>query len=187
MGHRGSPSRWLPVFFAIDIGRGVEILDVTTEIVDYVDADDRFVRCGPRSGAMADGLYYRVAATVVRSGDGRVLVYRRSSGATVFPGYHDVLIGGGVRTGESYRQAAERELAEEIGLKTTVSEIHRIRHDSPVGPCHLVVHVAVFNTVLRPAAGEIDWHGLLPVAQVLADPPQPFIQAGLDALRRLIG
>lgn len=157
------------------------------ETVDYVDAEDRFVRCGPRNGAGAAGLYYRVAATIVGTGDGQVLVYRRPSCAAVFPGYHDVLIGGGVRAGETYRQAAVRELAEEIGLWSAVHEVQRVRHDSPMGPCHLVVHLALLDAVPRPALGEIREYALLPPAQVISEPPQPFIPAGLQALDHLIG
>lgn len=125
------------------------------ETIDYVDADDRFVRYGPRGGAGAAGLYYRAAATIVRTGDGRVLVYRRHARAAVFPGHHDVLIGCGVRADESYHQTAVRELAEEMGLRTTVRELRRYGHDSPVGPCHLVVHLALLDAVPRPDPGEI--------------------------------
>lgn len=155
------------------------------EIIDYVDSDDRFVRSGPRNGAEAAGLYYRVAATIVHTADGRVLVYRRPAWATVFPGHHDVLVGGGVRAGESYEQAAARELAEEFGLRTTVREVWRVRHDSPVGPCHLTVHLAVLDAALHPDPTEIAQHALLPIPQVLSDPPRPFVPAGLRALRQV--
>lgn len=155
------------------------------ETVDYVDSDDRFVRSGPRGNAGAAGLYYRVAATIVHTGDGRVLVYRRPSHAAVFPGCHDVLIGGGVRAGENYQQAAMRELAEETGLHTAVREVLRVRHDSPVGPCHLAVHLALLDGLVRAAADEMEQPQLLPLTKVLSDPPQPFIPAGMEALRRL--
>ncbi|WP_242906751.1 NUDIX domain-containing protein [Actinomadura terrae] len=156
------------------------------EIIDYVDSDDRFVRSGPRGKAAAEGLYYRVAATIVHTGDGRVLVYRRPSHAAVFPGYHDVLVGGGVRAGEDYRQAAMRELAEETGLRPAVREVLRVRHDSPVGPCHLAVHLALLDGPIRAAADEMEQYRLLPLANVVSDPPQPFVPAGLETLRRLL-
>lgn len=156
------------------------------ETIDYVDAGDRFVRCGPRGGAGAAGLCYRVAATIVQTGDGRVLVYRRPARAAVFPGHHDVLIGGGVRAGESYHQAAVRELAEEMGLRTAVREVGRYGHDSPAGPCHLVVHLALLDAVPRPDPGEIAEYALLPVHQVLSGPPRPFVPAGRQALRQLM-
>jgi 8-oxo-dGTP pyrophosphatase MutT (NUDIX family) len=154
------------------------------ETIDYVDAEDRVVRRGPRHGAQAAGLHYRVAATIVHTGDAKVLVYRRSPRAEVFPGHHDVLIGGGVRAGETYREAALRELAEEFGLRPHLHEAYRVSHDSPIGPCHLVVHIGLLDAVPKPDPIEIDGHELLPLARVLADPPQPFIPAGLEALNR---
>ncbi|MEO3977778.1 NUDIX hydrolase [Streptomyces sp. CAU 1734] len=155
------------------------------ETIDYVDAEDRFVCRGPRGGAGAAGLHYRIAATIVLDGTGRVLVYRRPARATVHPGCHDVLVGGGVRAGESYRRAAERELAEETGLRVPVREVLRSRRDSPLGPCHLRVHLALLDGPVRAAPDEIAQHLLLPLAEVLTDPPQPFIPAGLESLRRL--
>jgi 8-oxo-dGTP pyrophosphatase MutT (NUDIX family) len=172
---------------------------VPEETVDYVDADDRPVRRGPRGRAAELGLYYRVAATVCRDGAGRVLVYRRPAGAAVYGGYHDVLIGGSVRAGESYQEAAGRELAEELGLLVTPREIYRARQDSPVGPCWLAVHTAELpeGAELRPHPGELDWCGLVPAADLLAGGPggpsgpggalRPFVPAGRAALARLLG
>ncbi|MGP3920884.1 NUDIX domain-containing protein [Nonomuraea sp. 10N515B] len=37
-----------------------------------------------------------------------------------FPGYYDVMVGGAVGVGESYEEAAVRELAEELGVRVPV-------------------------------------------------------------------
>lgn len=131
-----------------------------------------------------DGLYYRVAATIVLKQD-HVLTYRRPATVSVFPGHHDVLVGGSLRAGETYRQAAQRELAEEFGIRPALREALRLRQDSPIGPCHLTVYLAGLDGRLRPDRAEIDHHELLPVAGVLACPPQPFIPTGLAVLRQL--
>jgi 8-oxo-dGTP pyrophosphatase MutT (NUDIX family) len=154
------------------------------ELIDFVNADDQVVRRGPRGRSGADGLYFRAAATVVLVKD-RVLVYRRPATAGVFPGHHDVLVGGWLRAGETYRQAAQRELAEEFGIRPALREALRLRQDSPVGPCHLTVYLAELAGRLRPDRVEIDHHELLPVAGVVACPPEPFIPTGLAVLRRL--
>jgi 8-oxo-dGTP pyrophosphatase MutT (NUDIX family) len=154
------------------------------ETIDFVDTQDHVVRRGLRGQAGAAGLYYRVAATIVGTRDGRVLVYRRSSHADVFPSHHDVLIGGAVRAGESYLQAAVRELAEELDIRPSVREVSRVRLESPVGPCHLAVHFALHSGTVRTAPGEVDGYALVRIEEVLTAPPQPFVPAGLAALRQ---
>jgi ADP-ribose pyrophosphatase YjhB (NUDIX family) len=156
----------------------------TVEMIDFVNADDQLVRRGPRGCSGVDGLYFRVAATIVLAAD-RVLVYRRPTAVGVFPGHHDVLVGGWLRAGETYRQAAGRELAEEFGIRPALREALRLRQDSPVGPCHLTVYLAELDGRLRPDRAEIDHHELLPVARVLDCPPRPFVPTGLTVLRRL--
>ena len=53
---------------------------------------------------------------MVRSTDGRILVHRRSDSKDVWPGRWDLAVGGVVTAGEDYDGAAERELAEEVGV-----------------------------------------------------------------------
>jgi 8-oxo-dGTP pyrophosphatase MutT (NUDIX family) len=53
---------------------------------------------------------------VVRATDGRILVHRRSDVKDVWPGRWDLAVGGVVTAGEDYDRAAERELAEEVGV-----------------------------------------------------------------------
>ncbi|MFC9130637.1 NUDIX domain-containing protein [Streptomyces sp. NPDC057099] len=55
---------------------------------------------------------HRVATTVCRDSEGRVLVHRRQEGVSRFPGQCNWLIGGAAEVGESYEEAAARELTE---------------------------------------------------------------------------
>jgi 8-oxo-dGTP pyrophosphatase MutT (NUDIX family) len=63
-----------------------------------------------------ENLRHRSAAIVVLSTDGRLLIHRRADSKDLHPGWWDVCAGGVVGVGESYEQAARRELAEEIGV-----------------------------------------------------------------------
>lgn len=86
------------------------------ELVDRVDEEDRVIGVVDRGEAMEKGWLHRVATTVCRDPDGRILVHRRSEGMSRFPGQYNWLVGGAAEVGESYEEAAARELAEELGV-----------------------------------------------------------------------
>jgi isopentenyldiphosphate isomerase len=86
------------------------------ELVDVVDADDRVVATVTRREMRRHRLRHRAVFVAVRASDGRLLVHRRSESKDVWPGWWDVAVGGVVASGETYAQAAVRELAEEVGI-----------------------------------------------------------------------
>ncbi|MFC9789179.1 NUDIX domain-containing protein [Rhodococcus sp. NPDC127528] len=87
------------------------------EIVSVYDADGLPVGTAPRSRVYAEGLWHASAGVLLRSRDGNSLyVHRRSPAKAVFGGMHDCLAGGVVDPGETPRDTAARELAEELGV-----------------------------------------------------------------------
>ena len=89
------------------------------EMVDIVDENDVVVRVVPRAVMRRERLRHRSVFILVRDGDGRVLVHRRSELKDLWPGWWDVAIGGVVASGEDYDDAARRELREEAGINAT--------------------------------------------------------------------
>ncbi len=90
------------------------------EFVEHVDEQDRVLAVVSRGDAVRHGWLHRIAVTVYRDRAGRVLVHRRSEGVSRFPGHYEVVAGGAVTAGESYQEAAARELAEELGIRVPV-------------------------------------------------------------------
>ena len=86
------------------------------ELVEWVDADDRVIEVVTRARMRAENLRHRSAGVVVLAGDGRLLIHRRAEDKDLHPGYWDVCAGGVVAVGETYDEAAHRELAEELGI-----------------------------------------------------------------------
>jgi isopentenyldiphosphate isomerase len=86
------------------------------ELVDVVDEDDRVVATVTRREMRADRLRHRAVFVIVTSSSGQLLVHRRSEDKDLWPGRWDLGVGGVVGAGESYELAAERELAEEVGV-----------------------------------------------------------------------
>ena len=86
------------------------------ELVDIVDDDDRVIATVSRAEMRARRLQHRSVGIAILSSDGRLLVHRRSLTKDLWPGWWDIAAGGVVTAGETYEEAARRELAEELGI-----------------------------------------------------------------------
>lgn len=132
------------------------------ELVERVDDRDRAlgVVVGRRQ-AVREGWLHRVAVTVCRDERGRILVHRRSERLSRFPGLHEVMAGGAVGVGESYEQAAARELAEEFGVRALPRLLFTFLNRVGSSPHWLGVHEAVVPDTVAADPEEIAWHGWL--------------------------
>lgn len=90
--------------------------DPEEELVEWVDESDRVIAVVPRARMRRENLRHRSAAVVVMSTDARLLIHRRADTKDLRPGWWDVCAGGVLAVGESYEDAARRELAEEVGV-----------------------------------------------------------------------
>lgn len=89
------------------------------EIVTVVDGENRPVAALPRHRVRRENLPHRATFIFVFDRQGRVLVQRRTAIKDIYPGFHDLAAGGVVAAGESYEACAEREAAEELGIRDT--------------------------------------------------------------------
>lgn len=92
------------------------LLNVGEELVDVVDESDQIIGTVPRRVMRADHLRHRAVFIAILDGAGRLLVHRRSPLKDIWPSWCDIAVGGVVAAGESYLEAARRELAEEVGI-----------------------------------------------------------------------
>jgi isopentenyldiphosphate isomerase len=89
---------------------------MTDELVDIVDDDDNVIAVATRREMRARRLQHRSVGIAVLSTGGKLLIHRRSLSKDIWPGWWDIAAGGVVAAGESYADAARRELAEELGV-----------------------------------------------------------------------
>ena len=89
------------------------------EIVIVVDGGNRPVAELPRRRVRAENLPHRATCIFVFDRRGRLLVQCRTAGKDLYPGFYDLAAGGVVAAGESYERCAEREAAEELGIRGT--------------------------------------------------------------------
>ncbi|THA80132.1 NUDIX domain-containing protein [Streptomyces sp. A0592] len=131
--------------------------------MERVDDQDRLLgMVVSRRRAIREGWLHRVAVTVCRDDRGRILVHRRSEQVSRFPGFYEVEIGGAANVGESYEQAATRELAEELGIRATPRLLFTFLNRRGLSPHWLGVHEAVVSEdAMVPDPDEVAWHGWL--------------------------
>lgn len=92
------------------------------ELVEHIDTDGTVIEVVTRRRMRSENLRHRSVAIIVQSTDGRLLVHRRADDKDVYPGYWDLAAGGVVAAGEPSDLAAERELAEELGISGALLE-----------------------------------------------------------------
>ncbi|WKX10635.2 NUDIX hydrolase [Streptomyces sp. NL15-2K] len=158
-----------------------------SEPVERVDEQDRVLGAVERSEAIENHWLHRIATTVCRDPQGRVLVHRRAENLSRFPGQYDWLIGGATEVGESYEEAAARELAEELGVEAPVRFVFKFLCRGAISPYWLGVHEAVVTEVIAPDPAAIAWHGWVTESE-LRDALRrwTFVPDGVEALRRYL-
>ena len=82
----------------------------------YVDEHDVVIGSGSKTDAAFGGIRHRVARVFLVNTAGAILLQKRALHLSSQPGKWDMSACGHVDAGESYRDAAVRELAEEVGV-----------------------------------------------------------------------
>lgn len=96
------------------------------EVLDVVDLNDEAVGQATREECHKEFLRHRAVQIFVFDTQGRIFVQKRSKKKDVFPGFYEASCSGHVQAGEAYRQAAARELAEELGITHTEHELREL-------------------------------------------------------------
>jgi len=101
----------------------VEYLDLVNENDEIIGKEDRDVIY------KNDWRNFRVINIMIFTSDNKIIVPKRSADRRVFPNCYDCSVGGHVSSGETYEQAAYRELEEELGI--TNVELEEIAYFKP--------------------------------------------------------
>ncbi len=97
------------------------------ELFDILDVNGAPTgKMKPRGIPFTDGEYRRVVHIVILSTDNKMLIQQRQFFKSGYPGQWDLTVGGSALAGENGREAAQRELEEEIGLKLDFTDVRPI-------------------------------------------------------------
>lgn len=148
------------------------------EIFDVCDEHDRVIGQLPRSVVHARKLLHRAVHVFVFNTKGELLLQLRSAEKDEYPRCYTSSASGHLGTGESYAEAAPRELEEELGLADCALEW---LHKFPAGPETSHEHTVLYRTVtdvpLRIDPHEITavtFHTLDEISVMLAREPERF-------------
>ena len=87
------------------------------EIFEIVDDFNNVIGIAPRSQCHGNpGLCHRTAHVVVLNELGDILLQKRSNDKDIQPGKWDSAVGGHLIVGETFEEAAVREMNEELGI-----------------------------------------------------------------------
>lgn len=86
------------------------------DLLPVVDERDQLIGVMPRRQVHLERLRHRAVEIAVVDSQGRVWLQKRSRFKDAYPGFWDLSATGHVDPGESYDEAARRELCEELGI-----------------------------------------------------------------------
>ncbi|MFA6908497.1 MAG: NUDIX domain-containing protein [Patescibacteria group bacterium] len=128
-----------------------------TEYLDIVNEADEVIGRAPRDQIYAEKKLHRIVHVLLFTSSGKIILQKRAKHVSFCPLHWSTSVGGHVRSGETWEQAAVREAQEELGIQieplfgytdmyTPVTAIHKI----------LTTFTAVYDGVLTPNPKEVD-------------------------------
>ncbi len=156
------------------------------EVFDVVDETDAVVGRATRSEVHGNpSLIHRVAHVLVCRLDGALFLQLRSPDKDVQPGKWDTSVGGHVDAGESYEEAARREMAEELGiLAAPIKMIYRYLHRNELESEMVTTFRTVWNGPVRIDPVEITAGRYWTLDEIDAEDPSVFTPNFLEELAR---
>jgi len=119
---------------------------LAVEYFDVVDEQDRVIDRRPGGECLMKGLLHRAVAILLFDEHGAVYTQRRADWMGWYPGHWTLSVTGHVSSGETYEQAAKRELLEELGAECEPEWVAKVRTpDWPYGDLVEREYLAVFE------------------------------------------
>ena len=147
------------------------------EYFDVVDEQDRVLGRAPRSVVHRHHLLHRAVHIFLFNPAGDLLLQMRSERKDEYPLCYTSSASGHLGTGESYDEAAPRELQEELGLLAPLERLAKFPVSPETAYEHTVLYRAFSSETPRFDPWEIaavSFHPLPEVAEMLKTEPQTF-------------
>ncbi len=110
------------------------------ELLDIVDEQDRVIGVAQRRKIHLECLMHRSVHVFLVDECHGLYLQKRSASKQEFPGVWDSSAAGHLRRGETYAEAAARELAEELGIQGVLHRIAKVPATDQTGYEHVVLY-----------------------------------------------
>jgi len=118
-------------------------MDDGSELFDVVDEKDQVIGQATRREVHQKRLRHRSVHILVFNSHGDLFLQKRAASKDENPGFWDTSAAGHLNSGENYRECAEREMHEELGIRASLEFLFKI--DSC--PETFWEHIEVFRCV----------------------------------------
>jgi len=141
-------------------------VDPPEEVFDIVDENDAIIGAMGRHEVHVNNLRHRAVHIWLFNGRGELFLQKRSPWKQLHPDLWCSSTAGHVDSGESYEEAAHREMLEEIGVDAALAKIWKIEASPETGYEFLEVFVGRTEGPFRFAPGEVETGAFFPVEQI---------------------
>lgn len=161
--------------------------------IQIVDEQDKPIGQADMFSARKKGLIHRIVRIMIEDDKGMILLQKRSDSVATYPNCWDHSAAGHVDAGESYMEAAKRELAEEIGIKNVeLKEIARYYTQNKTKKGSIrrfnAVYKGLFNatpTDIEPSeVTEVKWFTLQQIKELIQSEPDTVTDGLVDVITR---
>ena len=145
---------------------GAPQIDEPLEVFDVVDDRDQVIGSKPRDEVHVNNLLHRAVHIWIFNSRGELFLQKRSPWKQNHPDLWCSSTAGHVDSGESYEQAAHRELGEEIGIDCRLVKFWKAGATPETGHEFIEFHVGISEGPFRFAPGEVETGAFFPVSQI---------------------
>jgi isopentenyl-diphosphate delta-isomerase len=127
---KSSPKKYTPWSIKImaRLNEYWKITDNQEELFDLVNSQDRVIGQATRGECHSDSqLRHRGVLVLVFNSQNRLWLQKRSITKDLYPGNWALSATGHVTSGQSYQEAAQKELEEELGVKVKQADLHFVQ------------------------------------------------------------
>lgn len=115
------------------------------EKVEVIDDNGNVLRIVSRKEAIEKNLKHKAAFVIVKNSNNEFYITQRKNTKRVYPSLWVTGAGGAVNAGESYEEAAHRELLEELGFDSDIIYLFDFDHTSDVNNYKAKVFVTTYD------------------------------------------